>query len=102
EIARENQAEWISALPAFQRDRAEPVAKTPLELQLENEIVAVDELLRILLALRPDERRAVALERQDGERPAGQKMLHRHPAMRALVTDGRRDTRAARAQRHTH
>ena len=53
------------------------MAEAPLELEAEDVLVAGDDALGDVLALAPDQRRAVALERQDGEGPAGQEMLDR-------------------------
>ena len=71
------------------------MAEALLELQFEDEIVRRDQPLRLPRRLGPDERGAVALERQDGERAGRQEMLFRAPFMRALVGDRRDDARLA-------
>src|SRR6185295_8328686 len=86
------QAKREGARLAERRDGAEPMAEAPLQLEAEDVFIAADDPARDLGALGPDQRRAVALERQDGERPAGQEMLDRAAAMRPFVGNRDHDT----------
>src|SRR5262249_26325480 len=89
EVACERQPKRIGGARTVESDYPEPMPEAPLDLDQEHEVVAREELLGILRTLRPDERRTVPRERQDGERAARQKVLDGDPVMRTLVAHGR-------------
>src|SRR5260370_11156253 len=73
-------------------DLTETKAETPLELGVKFGVRQRDDARRLLRLLGPDNGRAVAhgggaFQRQDRERPGGEKVLLRPPAMIALVRD---------------
>src|SRR5467141_2931337 len=73
-------------------DLTETKAETPLELGVKFGVRQRDDARRLLRLLGPDDGRAVAhggvaFQRQDRERPGGEKVLLGPPAMIALVRD---------------
>ncbi len=72
----------------LETDLAELAAETLVDLGQETRIVQRQDALRLLLSLAPGNATAVALERQDGERPARQEVLHGAAVVRALMCHG--------------
>ena len=78
---------------AIERDGAELAAEALLDLGQEAGIVERQDARRLARLLGPGDAGAVAGQRQDGERPGRQKVLHGAAAVRAVVADGRDDAR---------
>src|SRR5579862_1876099 len=74
-------------------DLAEMQLEALFKLAMERIVRQRHDALGLALGLGPHDRGAVALERQDRERPGGQKMLFRAAAMIALVADRSDDRR---------
>ena len=91
EIARQRQAERPGARLVDDLDLAELQSETLLQLGLEDDRVLVHEPIGIGRPLGPDDRRAIAPERQDRERAGGQEMLFGTTLIVALVLDGAHD-----------
>ena len=87
EGARQRQAERPGARLVLDADLAELQAEALLELGLEQERIAGDQFFGVGRALGPDDRRAVAGQRQDGERPGRQEMLLGAAIVRPLMRD---------------
>ncbi len=100
EGAGEREPQREGAAAADDLEAAQLVAEAAFQLFLEDQIVAVHEALCILRALAPDERRAVAGERQGRERAGGQEMLLGRAVMRAFVLHGGDDAGLAVIEAH--
>ena len=74
-----------SLLRSVQRDFAELVAETALQFEFEGKVVQRHEPFRIPAVFRPDQRRAVSLQRQNRKWPGRQEMLFRPAVVIAFM-----------------
>ena len=92
-VARDRQPQRISAARPGDRDVAEMQAEALFQLGVKLLVRQRDDARGLAAFLRPDDGRAIAGERQNGERPGRQKMLLGAAAMRALMRDRRDNAR---------